>query len=165
MSRFAKGLAFTICVLAVAAIAVGCSSPASSQEEQGTSPTGPQPTPGSTLKGPSNGLVQSSTGGGVTIEVAWEGERNNLLVFEVVMDTHSVNLDQYNLKDLTVLRFGIGPEARAAAWESPSGGHHVEGTLTFSDSQPLIAADASYLELVIRNLAGVAERVFRWELR
>jgi len=110
-----------------------------------------------------SGLVQTSSSGGVTIEVEWRGQTGNSLEFGVSMDTHSGSLD-YNLKDLAVLRDSSGQEYKPDTWDAPSGGHHVSGTLTFPVTASFNPATLKYIELTINDVAGVAERSFRWQL-
>lgn len=80
------------------------------------------------------------------------------------MDTHSVNLDQYDLKQLAVLCDDTGNEYRPASWESAAGGHHRQGTLTFALPASVREGKAKYVEMVIREVAGIKERVLKWEL-
>jgi hypothetical protein len=69
-----------------------------------------------------------------------------------------VYLDQYDLGELAVLRDDAGKEYHPTSWDSAPGGHHRRGILAFSPPEK-----AKYLELVIRGVAEVRERVFRWE--
>lgn len=118
----------------------------------------------------SNNRLQKSEGGSVTIEVTWENQQTsgNALEFAVVMDTHSVDLDRYDLSKLATLRNDNGQEVTATAWQGPpGGGHHRSGKLFFpasSAAKPLIDPDTKYLELTIRDIANVKERVLRWNL-
>ena len=111
------------------------------------------------------GATQRSEGGQVTVEVTWSGGEVGP-VFQVVMDTHAVDLDGYDLRQLAALRTGDGREARPGGWDAPKGGHHREGTLTFpatfADGSPTIGPSIGTVELVIRDVAGVPERTFRW---
>jgi hypothetical protein len=115
----------------------------------------------------SDTLTQTNEGGQVTIKATWQGLSAGP-VFDVVMDTHAVDLDGYDLTQLAVLRIDGGREVQPAGWDAPKGGHHREGTLTFpttaADGSPLIAPGTRTIELVIRDVAGVSERVFRWTL-
>ncbi len=109
--------------------------------------------------------TQTNEGGQVTIKATWQGPSAGP-VFDVVMDTHAVDLDGYDLTQLAVLRIDGGRKVQPAGWDAPKGGHHREGTLTFpttaADGSPLIAPGTRTVELVIRGVAGVSERVFRW---
>lgn len=111
--------------------------------------------------------TQTSEGGEVTVEVAWEGESAGP-TFDVTMDTHSVDLDGYDLRKQAVLRNDRGQEVRAKAWDAPKGGHHREGKLGFPEKtasgEDLIGPDTRKIELLIRDVAGVPERRFEWNL-
>jgi hypothetical protein len=115
----------------------------------------------------STNLRQSSDAGNVTIDVTWKGRAAGP-VFTVAMNTHSVDLDGYDLRTLAVLRTDRGTEAQPASWDAPKGGHHREGTLTFpaaaADGKPVLGSDTHALTLAIRGIAGVLERTFRWTL-
>ncbi len=123
------------------------------------------PSPSSSLsQTPTNGLVQTSSGGGVDIKVEWRGVKDGSLVFGVVMDTHSGSIDQYNLKDLAMLRDSRGKEYRPGSPDIPPGGHHRSGLLTFPISDPSNPLTVKYFELILRDIDGVAERDLRWQL-
>lgn len=114
--------------------------------------------------------VQANKGGNVTLQVTWKAEQasSEELALSVAMDTHSEDLDQFDLSQLSVLRNDKGQEVRPSSWNAPLGGHHRSGMLVFPlvvDSKPLIAADTKYIELVIRNVSGVEERVLHWDLK
>jgi len=113
---------------------------------------------------PINGATQSSSGGAVTIDAEWKGDRDGSLVFSIAMNTHSVELDQYDLGKLAILRDNEGREYSAASWDSARGGHHRQGTLTFPYPESLSQGTAEYLEMIIRDVAGVKEMVLKWEL-
>jgi len=80
--------------------------------------------------------------------------------FQVVLDTHSVALDSYDLKSITVLRDDVGKSYAPTEAENKGSGHHREVTLTF----PKVSPDAKRVEIIIKDLAGVKERTFRWNL-
>lgn len=126
------------------------------------------PTPSNSASGPtwapSNGLVQSSSAGNVTVDIKWLGSQNGSLAFQVDMNTHSVDLDQYDLDKLALLRDDAGGEYTPTSWLSAPGGHHREGTITFSIPQALTEGKARSIRMVIRGVAGVAERVLEWRL-
>ena len=109
---------------------------------------------------------QTSVGGGVTVKVT-RLDIPDAVAFTVTLDTHSVNLDAYDLVRLAVVVAPSGEEVAPLAWEAPSGGHHREGTLLFpsatADGSPVLQPGIAAVVLVIRDVAGVAERAFRWE--
>jgi hypothetical protein len=113
----------------------------------------------------SGALTQTNEGGQVTIKATWQGISTGP-VFDVVLDTHAVDLDGYDLTQLAMLRIDGAREIQSTSWDAPKGGHHRAGTLTFpataADGSALIAPDTRTIELVIRDIAGVPERVFRW---
>jgi hypothetical protein len=128
--------------------------------------------PGSTNSAPSpsaapaiSAVPQTSEGGQVTITATWAGP-NAGLVFEIVMDTHVVDLDRYDLRQLAALRVDDGPAIQPSGWEAPKGGHHRKGTLTFPgtsvDGRAVLGPETGTVELIIRDVAGVPERSFRW---
>ncbi len=81
--------------------------------------------------------------------------------FIVVFDTHSVNLD-YNPIQIAVLMDDKGKTYRPISWEgSGPGGHHREGVLVFNTIDPI----PTYLELKIKNVGGVPERTFKWNIK
>ncbi len=162
MSKFVKSSALIISILMVAVIVAGCSSRFAPPQEEGAYP--PSPSSGSSSHRPTNGLVQSNTGGSVTIDVEWIKEEDGLLIFNVSMNTHSVDLDEYDLGELAVLRDGMGYEYHPISWDSASGGHHRNGTLTFPIPDSLSQGETEYLEVAIRDVAGIEERVLQWEL-
>lgn len=109
--------------------------------------------------------TRSDTAGQVTITVTWQ-ELGIGLIFRVVMDSHTVDLDAYDLQQLAVLRTDQGREVTPIAWDAPAGGHHREGTLTFPTAttagELVIDADTRVVELIIRDVAGVPVRTFQW---
>lgn len=115
-------------------------------------------------------LTRLNEVGAVTIEATYvDLSKEGKIGFRVKMDTHSVSLDQYRLEALSVLRDDRGREVKAAGWEAPEGsGHHRSGLLVFPardpSGEPLLGEGTKYIELVIRDVAGVKERVFRWDL-
>ena len=105
-----------------------------------------------------------SEGGEVTVTATWQepAEKPN---FMVVMDTHAVDLDGYDLVQLAALRVDNGPELAPVRWDAPAGGHHREGTLVFPPEyagKATIDAQSRTVELIIRGVAGVPERIFSW---
>ena len=109
--------------------------------------------------------TQTSEGGQVTVAVTWSGVAAGP-AFNVVLDTHSVDLDGIDLTQTALLRTGQGKEIQPSAWDAPKGGHHRSGTLAFPsttpDGSPVLSASTSSVELVIREVGGVGTRSFRW---
>lgn len=106
--------------------------------------------------------TQTVSGGGVTAKVTYlNPKRSEEPIFQVVLDTHSVNLDAYDLKTLTVLRDDTGKENLPKEAENKGSGHHREVSLVF----PPVTPEATRLEMIIKDIAGVKERTFRWDLQ
>lgn len=105
------------------------------------------------------GAKQSVAGGGVTVAVTYLKERSDGLAFQVVLDTHSANLDGYRFEEIVRLKDGRGGEVAPVAVDGAKGsGHHREATLRFAWPEP----KPRELELAVKGVAGVPERVFRW---
>ncbi len=162
MSKSVKSLVLAISIIMLVLLVAGCSSRFVSQGEEGDYPS--SPLSGSSSNGPTNGLVQSNTGGSVTIDVEWIEESEGLLIFDVSMNTHSVDLDQYDLGEMAVLSDDTGDEYHPVSWDSAPGGHHRQGTLTFPIPDSVSQGKAKYIEIMIRDVADIEERILKWEL-
>lgn len=160
MSKFVKSSVLAITIIMAAVIVVGCSPGFVPQQKEDTS----SPSSGSSANGPTNGLVQSNTGGAVTIDMEWIKAEDGSLIFNVAMNTHSVGLDQYDLGELTILRDDAGNEYHPVSWDSAPGEHHRNGTLTFPLPDSVSQGKAKYIEVMIRDVADIKERVLKWEL-
>ncbi len=105
-------------------------------------------------------LTRTHSGGGVTVKVTYLNPRGGEEArFDVALDTHSVNLDAYDLKALSVLRDGTGKDHKASRVENKGSGHHRQIIVVFPSPSP----KAKTLELVIKDIGGVKERSFRWD--
>ena len=108
----------------------------------------------------SYGITQEAEAASVTIKVTYRNPFDKAApVFKIVFDTHSVSLDEYKFEDVSILRFN-GSTYRASLVSSEGSGHHREAEVEFKGAD---AAMSGYLELVIKGVAGVEERVFRFE--
>jgi hypothetical protein len=121
--------------------------------------------PASSPSSPAADALQTNKGGGVTVKATWLADRE-APTFAVALDTHSVALDGYDLRQLALLRVD-GVSVAPASWDTPAGGHHRAGTLTFPSTtdhgSQLITERSQKVELVIRGVGEVPERVFTWE--
>ncbi len=80
--------------------------------------------------------------------------------FEIAMNTHSVDLSADMLQVVT-LRDNTGQEYAPTKWDGPvGGGHHRSGKLEF----PALAANVKSITLLVKNIAGIPERTFNWEV-
>ena len=108
---------------------------------------------------------QSIEGGGVTVKVTplnLSDAAADTLDFEVVLDTHTVELN-YDIAQLALLTDNLGNEYTPASWTpEQSGGHHVSGKLSFADRATILQSGVTELSLDVTNVAGVASRIFTW---
>ena len=85
--------------------------------------------------------------------------KSNEWKFDVVLSTHSVELDQ-DMTKVAILIDDYGKEYSPARWEgAPAGGHHREGILFFVPITPY----PQHLKLNIKDVGGV-QRLFSWTL-
>ncbi len=81
--------------------------------------------------------------------------------FEIRMNTHSGDLSQ-DLVSVSTLKDDNGREYRPVDWQgAPPGGHHRTGVLEF----PALNGNTKSVTLVIRDVANVPERIFKWNLK
>lgn len=97
----------------------------------------------------------------VTIEVTPAGGTSSTLIFDVSMNTHSVELG-YDMTKVATLSDDQGRTYPAKSWDGPGGGHHREGSLTFE--VPAGAAPKS-LELNLAGIGGAPSRLFKWDVK
>jgi hypothetical protein len=106
--------------------------------------------------------TRTNSGGGVTVKVTpVDLKTKGDLRFQVVLDTHSVNLDAYDFKTIAVLRDDSAKSYSPTAVENKGSGHHREAVLSFPKPSP----ETKRVELLIKDVAGVKERTFQWELQ
>ena len=86
------------------------------------------------------------------------------LAFEVVMNTHSVDLSM-DLAELATLNTDNGRTVSATLWDAVPGGHHVSGVLTFPAVVEGTAVLEGATELTL-TITGVdaPSRTFTWLL-
>ena len=147
-------------VVAVLVLVAGCSINKGFQQTTNDA----SPTTGNEKVTTSSSLTQTNADGAVEIQVKWETENKDSLVFDVSMNTHSVDLDKYDLKQVTVLHDSQGNEYQPLSWTSAPGGHHRSGKLTFAVPDSLKEDSTKFLHMVIRNVAGISERSLEWDL-
>ncbi len=107
------------------------------------------------------GAKQSVRGGGVTVAVTPLSGTDDVPTFSVTLDTHSVNLEVYDFEQIVRLLDERGGELAPTAVEgTEGGGHHRKATVRFVWPRPRPKS----LEVVVKDVAGVPERVFRWTI-
>ncbi len=104
---------------------------------------------------------QENEGGEVTVIVTPQIlEVGKEPKFQIVFDTHSVNLD-FDVGELVILIDDKGKKYTNPVWEgSPRGGHHRSGSVSFSET----LKETSQVKLVLQNISGIKERAFQWDL-
>jgi hypothetical protein len=81
------------------------------------------------------------------------------LKLRIALDTHSVGLDDVALESAVALRSADGADIPPAAVEQATGGgHHRQAVVIF----PPISSPR--LRIVVKNVGGVSERLFDWDL-
>lgn len=99
-------------------------------------------------------------GGGVEVVAEWSSPEP--LSLKLTLDTHSVDLDRFDLSKVAKVRLDDGDWTAPTATDVPKGGHHRAGTLTFASVAPAAFASARVIELRVVEV-GVPERSLRWE--
>ncbi len=80
--------------------------------------------------------------------------------FNVIFSTHAGSLDFDPMK-IAFITDDKGGVSRPIAWEGPGpGGHHREGMLLFNAPNPA----PLNVELKIKDVGGVSERLFKWSI-
>lgn len=108
-----------------------------------------------------NHIEKSDSQGEVTINVTplLESEKERL-AFEVEMNTHSVDLLQYELDKVAKVSFGQRQNVSNFTWETISAdSHHTKGVLTMEGKWD---SDVSFIELKLENINSVPLRSFKW---
>jgi hypothetical protein len=104
-------------------------------------------------------LSQQVSSGGVTVAATLLRDQGEATAIKLVLDTHSVGLDGYKFDEIAILQDDTGKSYPVVAVEQASGGgHHRQAILRFEK----VRAEAKTIELVVKDVAGVKERIFRW---
>lgn len=111
--------------------------------------------------------IQGNVSAGVTFLNPIE-EDDDYFNFGVGLNTHSVDLDGYDLSQKTILY--VGDEIKITEglqWTMvEGGGHHVSGMIKIPREQAgnkVNYIDKEYIRLEIRDLDGGESRVFEWQ--
>ena len=103
---------------------------------------------------------QRSEAEAVTIVARWT--TSGAAALDLSLDTHSVDLDGFDLAPLTRARVDGGAWLAASQWDAPKGGHHRSGTLRFAALDRERLDSARTIEVEIRDIATPV-RLLRWE--
>jgi len=99
--------------------------------------------------------TKTDSRGEVTVEATPKNIQEGIFEFEIVMDTHSVALDQ-DMVAVSKLIDDRGIEYRPILWKGDGpGGHHRSGILRFEGIVP----NPKSIKLTINSIGGV-ERIF-----
>ncbi len=116
------------------------------------------------ISGQDNELTLSDSQGAVTVDTTLILEESSAsgLVFEIVMNTHSVDLAQYDLAGIAQLAFSTGSGATENfTWEADSNdSHHMKGTLKWTGSIP---KDTANIKLELKGIGEAPSRTFVWD--
>lgn len=101
-------------------------------------------------------ISSGSTGSGeVSIDLKPHKVSDGQLEVDISVNTHSVSLEKFNLKEITTLEFN-GKSIRPVSAPSLTG-HHNSGTLIFD-----IDEDIDSFTIKIVGIPKVEERIFEW---
>jgi hypothetical protein len=104
--------------------------------------------------------TQSSTVSGVTIKVTPQSLQGSMWEFELVLDTHSQELNDDLVKNAALVR-ADGTQVAPIGWQGdPPAGHHRKGVLRFDAVTPV----PSTLEMRISRPGEAKPRTYRWTL-
>lgn len=102
---------------------------------------------------------QTNQESGVSVEVTpiiSQGE----IKFQIAFNTHQGDLN-FKMTEISTLTDDQGNQYQPLEWQGGSGGHHLTGTLIF----PALPADTKSIKFIIKDVYGVAARVFEWDLK
>ena len=110
--------------------------------------------------------AQLSDAGGLQVEVTLNrsASTKDSLQFDVSMNTHSVELGQFDLAKLSQVILEPGGTLTDFTWQ-PNGtgsGHHVQGKLVLRDARGLLAS-AKSITLEIKGAPEPEVRRFQWK--
>lgn len=106
--------------------------------------------------------TKSNNEGAVTVEVTpLVLNAGGSPKFKTTFSTHSVELD-FDIENIVDLTDDKGSIVDSPRWiGSPPGSHHRSGELDFSGR---LGPDVKSVTLTFKNIAGVPDRVFSWNL-
>ena len=114
--------------------------------------------------------LRTDSQGGLRVEIQFkEVMEKGELAFAVRMSDHVVGINQYALDNLSTVANDQGTQVRATRWQSIAlSPQRVSGTLYFfgkdDSGRPLLAHGVQKVTLSIKDMAGISERIFQWNL-
>lgn len=104
---------------------------------------------------------QTNNEGGISVEVTpIDFSDNKPVQFEISLNTHQGDLD-FDLTKISALIDNNSQEYPPLEWQGGQGGHHLSGILTF----PPVKKGTQTIKLILKDIYGVKERVFSWDLK
>ncbi len=105
-------------------------------------------------------FTQQVVGNGVTVTATLLKDQPENTAIMLALDTYFVNLIRYDFEELVILRDDTGKTYPLTAVEqaSPRKLRYRQAVLRFGKVNP----GAKTIELIVKDVAGVKERTFRW---
>ena len=101
-------------------------------------------------------LETKTSEGQVVIDLKPLGVKDGKFLFDINVNTHTISLEQYDLRKLITLEFDgnkLNPSSAPKLTE-----HHNSGVLTFN-----IDKNPTAFKIIIRDIPDVKERMFEWK--
>lgn len=114
--------------------------------------------------------LRTDSQGGMIVEIQFrELTEKGELAFTVRMNDHVAGTNEYALDNSATLANDQGIQVQASRWQSITfSPQRVSGTLYFpakdDSGKPLLGHGVHNMTLTIKGLAGIRERVFRWNV-
>ncbi|HBO84721.1 MAG TPA: hypothetical protein DD641_07080 [Deltaproteobacteria bacterium] len=74
------------------------------------------------------------------------------------LDTHTVNLDAFKFKEGVILKDDKGNTYKSSSVKESGSGHHRQTEIRFKNP-----GKVKFVELVVKDIDGVKETVFKWQ--
>ena len=142
--------------LVVAVVAVGLVAACRAPAQAPASPTG------IASPAPAAGASQTVEVGPVSAVATWAGPGAGP-VFEIALETHSVDLDGVDLADATLVN-DRGDSLAARPWEAPPGGHHRAGRLAFEGDAASFFGGSRTITLTLDRIGAPGSATFSWPI-
>ncbi len=147
--RRKNNLEITYFALLLLILAAGCTN---NPADKSTGKKDANTVPAATFKTISAGSTDS---GDVLVELTPKGTKSEKFEVDVSVNTHSVDLSQFNLMKITLLEYE-GKTIRPVSAPKLSG-HHSSGELIFDTGKEIKS-----FKITIKGIPAVDERVFEW---
>lgn len=102
--------------------------------------------------------VNGDQASGVEVTAVYEKDKSrNQLFFKLYFNTHAADYSGYDFQSNIVIKDSQGKEYKALSVAKEGAGHHQSIEIIFP-------FPSSPFNLVVKNLAGVPERIFNWQI-